>query len=247
MNWNECWGEWIIEELVRHGTLCFCISPGSRSTPLTAAVACNDLAKSVVFNDERAAAYFALGHARATGKPAVLICTSGTAGANQAINQTHIFGTHVRWFFDPGCPGAEFTPAALLSTINHALSKTQRPLSGPVHLNFPFREPFFEKNKADKSIDLLQPPKIKRYVKFAISRKILPKKEILELIERRPESGILSIGRVPSNSLDSLRKLAEELGWPVFADFKMVFCQLMEPSTCSEIISFLNERRFKNV
>jgi len=250
VNWNECWGEWIIEELVRHGTLCFCISPGSRSTPLTAAVARNDLAKSVVFYDERAAAYFALGHARATGKPAVLICTSGTAaanylpaviessieqipllvltadrppelrdtGANQAINQTHIFGTHVRWFFDPGCPGPEFTPAALLSTINHALSKTQRPLSGPVHLNFPFREPFFEKNKADKSIDLLLPPKTKRYVNFAISRKILPKKEILELIESRPESGILSIGRVPSNSLDSLRKLAEELGWPVFAD-----------------------------
>ena len=135
VNWNECWGEWIIEELARHGTLCFCISPGSRSTPLTAAVARNDLAKSVVFYDERAAAYFALGHGRATGKPAVLICTSGTAcanylpaviessieqipllvltadrppelrdtGANQAINQTHIFGTHVRWFFDPGC------------------------------------------------------------------------------------------------------------------------------------------------
>ena len=82
VNWNKCWGEWIIEELVRHGTLCFCISPGSRSTPLTAAVARNDLAKSVVFYDERAAAYFALGHARATGKPAVLICTSGTAGAN---------------------------------------------------------------------------------------------------------------------------------------------------------------------
>ncbi|HBD27572.1 MAG TPA: 2-succinyl-5-enolpyruvyl-6-hydroxy-3-cyclohexene-1-carboxylate synthase, partial [Deltaproteobacteria bacterium] len=53
---------------------------------------------------------------------------------------------------------------------------------------------------------------------FAISRKILPKKEIFELIESRPESGILSIGSVPSNSLNSLRKLSEELGWPVFAD-----------------------------
>ena len=75
-----------------------------------------------------------------------------------------------------------------------------------------------EKYEAEKSIDLLLPPKINCHVHFAISRKILPKKEILELIESRPESGILSIGRVPSNSLDSLRKLAEELGWPVFAD-----------------------------
>ena len=68
VNWNECWGEWIIEELVRHGTLCFCISPGSRSTPLTAAVARNDQANSVVFYDERAAAYFAL---RSTGIPSL--------------------------------------------------------------------------------------------------------------------------------------------------------------------------------
>ena len=82
MNWNEHWGELIIEELVRHDTECFCISPGSRSAPLTVAVAKNPRAKSVIFYDERAAAYYALGHARASGRPAVLICTSGTAAAN---------------------------------------------------------------------------------------------------------------------------------------------------------------------
>ena len=82
MNYNQIWGELIIEELVRNKTQCFCISPGSRSTPLTLAVARNPLAKSLVFIDERAAAYFALGHARGSGKPAVLICTSGTAAAN---------------------------------------------------------------------------------------------------------------------------------------------------------------------
>jgi len=179
VNWNERWGELIIEELVRHDTDCFCISPGSRSTPLTVAVAKNPRAKSAIFYDERAAAYYALGHARATGRPAVLICTSGTAaanylpavieaaveqipllvltsdrppelrdtGANQAINQTFLFGTHVRWFFDPGCPCSEFTTEALLSTIDHAVSKTLQPLSGPVHLNFPFREPFFENTR----------------------------------------------------------------------------------------------------
>ena len=41
MNWNERWGDLIIEELVLHDTECFCISPGSRSTPLTLAVAKN--------------------------------------------------------------------------------------------------------------------------------------------------------------------------------------------------------------
>ena len=66
---------------MRHDTECFCISPGSRSTPLTSAVAANPKANAVVCYDERAAAYYALGHARATGLPAVLICTSGTAAA----------------------------------------------------------------------------------------------------------------------------------------------------------------------
>jgi len=76
------WCRLIIEELGRHGIHRFCISPGSRSTPLTAAAARNAGTRCAIFPDERAAAFFALGFARATGKPAVLICTSGTAVAN---------------------------------------------------------------------------------------------------------------------------------------------------------------------
>ncbi len=250
MNWNECWGELIIEELVRHNTECFCISPGSRSTPLTVAVANNPRAKSLVFYDERAAAYYALGHARASGLPAVLICTSGTAaanylpavieasveqipllvltadrppelrdsGANQAINQTFLFGTHVRWFFDPGCPGPEFKTEALLSTIDHAISKTHRPLSGPVHLNLPFREPFLENAESKNSGEIKQFTGKKAYVRNVVFRKVLPNEVVKNLLKNRPESGILSIGRVPAASLNSLRKLADELAWPVFAD-----------------------------
>ena len=250
MNWNEHWGELIIEELVRHDTECFCISPGSRSAPLTVAVAKNPRAKSVIFYDERAAAYYALGHARASGRPAVLICTSGTAaanylpavieasvdqipllvltsdrppelretGANQAINQTFLFGTHVRWFFDPGCPCSEFTTEALLSTIDHAVSKTLQPLPGPVHLNFPFREPFFEnaEKQTNNKVETITAQKV--YVRNTAFSKVLPDSEIKEMLKNRPESGILSIGRVPADSLDSLKNLAEELAWPVFAD-----------------------------
>tara|TARA_B100001996_G_scaffold371235_1_gene346365 strand:+ start:1149 stop:2897 length:1749 start_codon:yes stop_codon:yes gene_type:complete len=250
VNWNEHWGELIIEELVRHDTECFCISPGSRSAPLTVAVAKNPRAKSVIFYDERAAAYYALGHARASGRPAVLICTSGTAaanylpavieasvdqipllvltsdrppelretGANQAINQTFLFGTHVRWFFDPGCPCSEFTTEALLSTIDHAVSKTLQPLPGPVHLNFPFREPFFEnaEKQTNNKVETITAQKV--YVRNTAFSKVLPDSEIKELLKNRPESGILSIGRVPADSLDSLKNLAEELAWPVFAD-----------------------------
>jgi len=250
VNYNQIWGELIIEELVRHGTQCFCISPGSRSTPLTLAVAKNPRAKSLIFFDERAASYFALGHARASGRPAVLICTSGTAvanylpaviessveqiplmvltadrppelqdaGANQAINQTHIFGKYTRWFFDPGCPNPDFKLKALLSTIDHAIFKTLHPLSGPVHINFQFREPFLENNGNKKFSKMKQLPPKNTYIRYSSSKNCLPNNEIKDLLTKFPKSGILSIGRVPRDSLEYLRELAKELAWPVFAD-----------------------------
>ncbi len=79
---NRLWGYLIIEELVRNGVDYFVISPGSRSTPLTATVAQHPQAQKIVCLDERGAAFHALGYARATGNPAVLICTSGSAAAN---------------------------------------------------------------------------------------------------------------------------------------------------------------------
>ncbi|NTW49142.1 MAG: 2-succinyl-5-enolpyruvyl-6-hydroxy-3-cyclohexene-1-carboxylic-acid synthase [Chlorobiales bacterium] len=81
-NINSFWASLIVEELIRNGVDYFCISPGSRSTPLTVAVARNPKAQSQICIDERGAAFHALGYARATGKPAALICTSGTAVAN---------------------------------------------------------------------------------------------------------------------------------------------------------------------
>ena len=81
-NINSFWASLVVEELVRSGVILFCISPGSRSAPLTVAVARNPQAQSVICNDERGAAFFAIGYAKATGVPAALISTSGTAAAN---------------------------------------------------------------------------------------------------------------------------------------------------------------------
>ncbi len=79
---NTLWGRLIVEELVRCGVAFVSISPGSRSTPLAAAVAGSGRLASAIWLDERGAAFHALGRARACGRPAALICTSGTAVAN---------------------------------------------------------------------------------------------------------------------------------------------------------------------
>lgn len=81
-NLNMVWGTLIVDELIRNGITYFCISPGSRSTPLTVQAARHPQARSLVCYDERGAGFHALGYARATGRPAALISTSGTAVAN---------------------------------------------------------------------------------------------------------------------------------------------------------------------
>ncbi|HYQ83961.1 MAG TPA: thiamine pyrophosphate-binding protein, partial [Rubrobacter sp.] len=79
---NRLWAYLIVEELLRCGIDFFCVAPGSRSTPLVAALAANERARSFIHFDERGTAFAALGYARATGRPAAWITTSGTAVAN---------------------------------------------------------------------------------------------------------------------------------------------------------------------
>lgn len=163
-----------VDELVRSGLQDIVISPGSRSTPL-AVLAAEHAGMRVWMNiDERSAAFFALGMAKAKGQPVALLCTSGTAAANympavveanlarvplvvltadrphelrdvgapQTIQQIGLYGDHVKWFMEMPIP----EPASHM--IRHgrlmasrAIAEASGKPSGPVHLNFPLREP----------------------------------------------------------------------------------------------------------
>ncbi len=72
----------VVVELLRQGVSTFCVSPGARCIPLIEAIALYPEVDLQLFNDERSAAFWALGYAKDAGVPAVLICTSGTAAAN---------------------------------------------------------------------------------------------------------------------------------------------------------------------
>ena len=76
------WASELISSLQHHGVSQAVISPGSRSSPLAIAAAIHPGIQKKIVLDERSAAFIALGIGKATGKPALLICTSGTAAAN---------------------------------------------------------------------------------------------------------------------------------------------------------------------
>ncbi|HTJ85532.1 MAG TPA: 2-succinyl-5-enolpyruvyl-6-hydroxy-3-cyclohexene-1-carboxylic-acid synthase [Polyangiaceae bacterium] len=161
-----------VRGLVAAGVRAAIVSPGSRSTPLALAFASERDLDVIVSIDERVAGFMALGRARVTGEPTVVVTTSGTAGAHhhpavleadrakiplivvtadrppelahahasQTVDQTKLFGAHVRLSLDLGLP-SEASLAAAQRIAAHAALASLGPDPGPVHVNAPFRKP----------------------------------------------------------------------------------------------------------
>src|SRR5260370_8526917 len=63
-------------------------------------------------------------------------------GAPQSIDQNRLYGTYVKWFVEVALPEATNTALRYIRTIAaRAAASAQAIPPGPVHLNFPFREP----------------------------------------------------------------------------------------------------------
>ena len=161
-----------IAQLAAVGVKHAVIAPGSRSTPLALLLKERPDIDVMMALDERSGAYFALGLAKASSCPVVLVCTSGTAAANfmpavaeaglsrvplvvltadrprelrdvgaaQTINQVNLYGSHVKWFVDMPAPGPDLEHHAAV-TAARAVHRAMSQPRGPVHLNFPLREP----------------------------------------------------------------------------------------------------------
>jgi 2-succinyl-5-enolpyruvyl-6-hydroxy-3-cyclohexene-1-carboxylate synthase len=164
-----CWT--LIDNLAAAGVAHAVISPGSRSTPLTLAALRHPGLRTHVNVDERSAGFFALGLAKATGQPVMLIATSGSAIANWFPAATEANQGRVPLILlsadrppelhDCGAnqtmpqaglfgvhvrachalPPPEADARWLASLATRAVAASLGPLPGPVHLNVPLREP----------------------------------------------------------------------------------------------------------
>ncbi len=251
---NSLWGRLIAEELARLGVAHACIAPGSRSTPLVAALARHPGLQTHVVTDERSAAFLALGIGRATGRPACLVTTSGTAmahafpavleaeadavplllmsadrppelratGANQTLDQVHLFGGHVRWHVDLPCPDVAVPPAFLLSTLDQAVHRSLGPPAGPVHINAMLREPLgpVPVEVADPSLAtwLASGRPWTRYHRPSLQPDAEAMRDLTAVVANARQ-GLLVVGGLRDASEQAaVRTLAGWLGWPVLAD-----------------------------
>lgn len=168
---NARWAAAIIGGLAGAGVTRVVVSPGSRSTPLAVAALRNPAVKVDVVLDERAAAFFALGLAKALGQPAALICTSGSAVANWhpaaieadagTVPLILLSSDRPPELLDCGAnqaidqarlfgqslrafhalPPADDRSGWLANLMAQSVLESRWPLAGPVQINVPFREP----------------------------------------------------------------------------------------------------------
>lgn len=82
----------LVDQWVLDGVTHAMVAPGSRSTPMALAIAARPDLDLQVFHDERSAGFAALGAGLATGRPALLLCTSGTAATHfhAAVAEAHL-------------------------------------------------------------------------------------------------------------------------------------------------------------
>jgi 2-succinyl-5-enolpyruvyl-6-hydroxy-3-cyclohexene-1-carboxylate synthase len=162
------------DELARCGLEHACTSPGSRSTPIVLSLVREPRIRCWSHIDERCSGFFAVGAAKASGRPVAVTCTSGTAtanlapavieaqqarvpmivltadrppelrdvGAGQTIDQVKLYGDAVKWFVEVGVHDATEERLRWIRALAcRAFWTSIEGRPGPVHLNFPLREP----------------------------------------------------------------------------------------------------------
>jgi 2-succinyl-5-enolpyruvyl-6-hydroxy-3-cyclohexene-1-carboxylate synthase len=225
----------IVRQIIEAGVTDVVISPGSRNAPLSLAfyqASTKGLIKLHVRIDERTAAFFALGIAKASGRPVPIVCTSGTAVANYHPAVLEASHTNIPLLVLTADRPASLRRTGANQTTEQArifgkavryfadVSGSVYPMelpfnslqSGPVHLNIQFEEPLV----GDKSDNWLNDLTI-------TTPKVFDRKTPGTFYTKSTR-GVLVIGHDRGGlSADSVKDFADKLGWPVVAEDPLTF------------------------
>jgi 2-succinyl-5-enolpyruvyl-6-hydroxy-3-cyclohexene-1-carboxylate synthase len=165
----------------------------------------------------------AIAEAKLTGEKLVLLTADRpvelvACGANQAIDQSGIFSSHVTCAVELPSPSLQVPLKWLLTTVDQVMAEQEQKGSA-IHINCPFPEPLY--SDQPKSLyhdysallgDWWQSGKRFTYKHFSQPSS---QPNVSDFIQR---NGLIVVGSVTAGEAAQAKHLAERLGWPVLCD-----------------------------
>ena len=255
-----------INQLVEWGIVDFCICPGSRSTPLTLAVARHPKARSHIFHDERSATFCVLGFGK-SGKIAVLITTSGTAVANAmpAVVEANMTGIPLLLMTADRPPELRFTNANQTidqvklfgDQVRFFFDVPSEPEVYPISalqntIGFAVSK-CIGSNPGPVHINwMFREPFDLKTISYEWTPHILPQSGLLQLTEpqklkilsilKQSKSGLIVVGEL-TNPLerDALKEILKTVSWPMIIDASSGLSLFNSPN---KVLAFEDVLRF---
>jgi len=238
---NDKWAFHIIDQLVKQKIYNFCIAPGSRSSPLTLAIAKRKDIKVHVHFDERGLGFYALGIAKASKSPTVIVVTSGTAVGNllpavMEASQSHfplIIITADRPMELQDCEAnqtvdqtkifqnfvkwqAEISPSSSVSVsyIRSVISYgVFKSDNYPIHINCRFKEPLCSIPQNDNMNSI---PTIDYFLlKNAFSKQLA--ENVIQKINKC-QKGLILVSKANPKSINEIIETSRLLNWPIYVE-----------------------------
>lgn len=136
-------------------------------------------------------------------------------GAPQAIDQINMYSKYVKWFVDCALPENQASMLRYIRNVAARAVKTsfENP-KGPVHVNFPLREPLIPDLSLVKRFDQQTRP-------YSETKQLLADEQLKELANKinSIEKGLIVCGEIHQDEFrNNVLQLAKKLKFPILAD-----------------------------
>lgn len=252
----------LVDEWVAAGLRAAMVAPGSRSTPMALALADHPAVRVNLFHDERSAAFAALGYGLASGSPAAVLCSSGTAATHfhAAVVEADLSNVPMLVLTADRPPALVDVAAAQTIDQTHLFGRSVRwfhapgvPDSGGAHT---WRS--LARRSYRASVDVRPGPV---HLNLAFVEPLvgepgpLPPGHDTSVLRSRPtvgveeleallpllehQRGVIVVGAGAGDSdsdVDAIARLADATGWPVLADPRSRCRQLASSVSTADVL-----------